>query len=368
MARETKVGLLAGLAFIICFAVILANRGRQSPTDLHQPYLVDAGIKPKTNTRPQRTFNIWGSDKKATGKTTQQPSTQMARQISRRSDVRNDSTESAPSSGSSLFPFLKKKATNFGVANRNGAPPSTQGRVLQDDSPTLAAETIPVGRDDFHNPPPTLQEQQQVLEERLQRLSDGRNHSLRTTQGGQASLRRTDPAPMNQRRSTVHTKKKPGPFDNPKALQARYIVGPGDSLTRIANRHYGNSSANVIKAIFQANRSALAHPDKLKVGMKLILPAINGLGRPHKASAFNTKSKQGTRRVATSGKRRYHWYQIKLNDRYISIARDQLGDENRWREIYDLNKDKFPDPSRIREGVRIKLPVVSVVDSRVRKP
>ena len=29
MARETKVGLVVGLAFIICFAVILANRGRQ---------------------------------------------------------------------------------------------------------------------------------------------------------------------------------------------------------------------------------------------------------------------------------------------------------------------------------------------------
>ena len=31
MARETKVGLVVGLAFIICFAVILANRGRQRP-------------------------------------------------------------------------------------------------------------------------------------------------------------------------------------------------------------------------------------------------------------------------------------------------------------------------------------------------
>ena len=30
MARETKIGLLAGLAFIICFAVILSQRGRIS--------------------------------------------------------------------------------------------------------------------------------------------------------------------------------------------------------------------------------------------------------------------------------------------------------------------------------------------------
>ena len=43
MARETKVGLLTGLAFIICFAIILANRGRQEPGTTHWPYLVDGG-------------------------------------------------------------------------------------------------------------------------------------------------------------------------------------------------------------------------------------------------------------------------------------------------------------------------------------
>ena len=44
MARETKVGLLAGLAFIICFAIILANGGRQKQATTHWPYLVDQGV------------------------------------------------------------------------------------------------------------------------------------------------------------------------------------------------------------------------------------------------------------------------------------------------------------------------------------
>jgi nucleoid-associated protein YgaU len=48
---------------------------------------------------------------------------------------------------------------------------------------------------------------------------------------------------------------------------------------------------------------------------------------------------------------------VRKNDRYASIARDVLGDGNRWDEIYAMNKDKFPDPHRIREGVRIKVPV-----------
>ncbi len=42
------------------------------------------------------------------------------------------------------------------------------------------------------------------------------------------------------------------------------------------------------------------------------------------------------------------------------IARAHTGDANRWRELYELNKDKFPDPDRIRPGVRIKIPVTSI--------
>ena len=38
MARETKVGLLVGLAFIICFAVILANHGRQDGLQTQIPF------------------------------------------------------------------------------------------------------------------------------------------------------------------------------------------------------------------------------------------------------------------------------------------------------------------------------------------
>ena len=45
MARETKVGLLAGLAFIICFAVILANRGANGPPGLTNSFLPNGGLE-----------------------------------------------------------------------------------------------------------------------------------------------------------------------------------------------------------------------------------------------------------------------------------------------------------------------------------
>ena len=58
-----------------------------------------------------------------------------------------------------------------------------------------------------------------------------------------------------------------------------------------------------------------------------------------------------------SGKsRHWKWYQIKPKDRYTKIAREQLGDATRWREIFEMNKEVFSDPNMIRPGVRIKLP------------
>jgi hypothetical protein len=52
----------------------------------------------------------------------------------------------------------------------------------------------------------------------------------------------------------------------------------------------------------------------------------------------------------------------------MGIAREQLGDVRRWREIYELNKDKFPDPQFIREGVRIKLPAAPVGAGEEERP
>ncbi|MEK7756839.1 MAG: LysM domain-containing protein, partial [Planctomycetota bacterium] len=70
-----------------------------------------------------------------------------------------------------------------------------------------------------------------------------------------------------------------------------------------------------------------------------------------------------TKKSAEPPSATYRWYQVKKNDRYASIAREQLGDAGRWRELHELNKDKFPNPQSIREGVRIKLPAAKVLAS-----
>ncbi len=54
-----------------------------------------------------------------------------------------------------------------------------------------------------------------------------------------------------------------------------YTVEKGDSLSRIAQAHYGN--ANAWKRIFEANRDVLDDPDRIFPGQVLKLPPQSSL-------------------------------------------------------------------------------------------
>ena len=50
-------------------------------------------------------------------------------------------------------------------------------------------------------------------------------------------------------------------------------------------------------------------------------------------------------------------YTVKGGDNLSDIAQEQLGDANRWKEIYKLNKDLIGDnPDLIQPGMKLKLP------------
>jgi nucleoid-associated protein YgaU len=50
-------------------------------------------------------------------------------------------------------------------------------------------------------------------------------------------------------------------------------------------------------------------------------------------------------------------YTVDSGDNLSAIARQELGDANRWREIYELNKEVIGDnPDLIQPGMELKLP------------
>jgi nucleoid-associated protein YgaU len=77
------------------------------------------------------------------------------------------------------------------------------------------------------------------------------------------------PRPLFRRRSIMvpeSTDKPPG--DNP--YTQTYIVKKGDTLSKIAEEHYGD--ARLYPRIFEANRDILEDPNKIQPGQKLRIP------------------------------------------------------------------------------------------------
>ncbi len=56
----------------------------------------------------------------------------------------------------------------------------------------------------------------------------------------------------------------------PPAPEQFYEVAPGDNLSKIAKKFYGD--ANEYQRIFEANRDQLSDPDRIRVGQRLKIP------------------------------------------------------------------------------------------------
>jgi len=334
MARETKIGLLVGMGFIVCFAIILSKRGGDHPSSPRRAY-------PTLSTASQT------------------PSTPGTAEQRARDFGRNPRSDSNP----------------------NAATPRPEPTVAEPPVVTPPAPTGPALATHDTQPPPT------ELDRSLANLLAGMQ-----AEADELIVPQTEPAPMlkspvernhvteeNHTLAAIppvaHSEGAPLPDGGalpPPARTRPYVVEKGDTLTRIAQKCYGTSSKDIVDAIFEANRKTLPGPDRLVIGQTLQLPErIGNMAAgdkprnppaeaqdraPEKAPAAKPRQ-DNLRKLEPPGKSKgYRWYEVRKGDRYESIAKRELGDARRWKEVYELNKKVFPKASDIRWGVRIKLP------------
>jgi len=147
---------------------------------------------------------------------------------------------------------------------------------------------------------------------------------------------RAEPPKPSGRKTRISTVK-----EKPKI----YVVKPGDTLYGIAEEHYGRGELWV--TIARANRQ-LTDPSKLLVGQKITLP-------PRKEAVLQFEgADQLPREVDRAGLR---IYKVKPGESFYTIAKDQLGSPERWRELFDLNKSRVAgDPKKLRAGQTIFIP------------
>lgn len=324
MARETKIGLLVGMGFIVCFAIILSNRGTDNPANVRRaiPPVVDANDANASPQVAERRARDYGTQARV-------PDPRETRSAPR------PHPDSVGAPQPQRLPGLNPAETTAAATHRTG-PTRTLSDVIPVDRSSAASITPP---EPGRSPISTA------------------SHTRR---------------PADEKDRLTATLPAESPTGTEAAAPRReYTVSSGDSLSKIAQKAYGTRLKSVIDAIYDANRDQLTSPDHLKVGQTLVLPEINGIApkvgtirassrspsraaRPVKTET--ARDKTATRHSSRGEQQTWRWYQVRKGDRYETIARRELGDGSRWKEIYELNKAVFPDSSKIRWGVRIKIP------------
>jgi LysM repeat protein len=125
-------------------------------------------------------------------------------------------------------------------------------------------------------------------------------------------------------------------------------VKKGDMLVRLARQYYG--SERYWTVIRDANPGV--NPDALPLGVELAIPhpdKVLSAGRSRTRSDTPARSPAAT----TDGSS----YTVRKGDTLSTIALRTLGSKEKWRRIYDANREKIGgNPDRLDEGMVLRIP------------
>ena len=142
-------------------------------------------------------------------------------------------------------------------------------------------------------------------------------------------------------------------------VERTYVVQAGDTLEGIAKRHFPGQVNSGLRAFAAANKEQLGDIHFLRPGMKLQVPsmaapsktAVGAIEVSAAQAGLANKSleaaKQQDASVAT--------YLVLPGDSLERIARKLFKDGNRWRDLFEWNRDQLGDPGHLKAGQKLRL-------------
>jgi nucleoid-associated protein YgaU len=344
MTRETKIGLLVGLAFIIVIGILLSDH-MTSTTQPQQAKLDEAASNVRESVSAPASANPQPT-----------PVTNV-RKISPANPVLTQAELRAP-----------VQQQQAGVTQVQVGGPAAQ----QAGSPIAIRQDTPITPQTPQAPQPQGQQREPIVAE-----GNAGNDLANSTLEQFASHIGEPIVPANGGNNSNHATpqtNKPADATNTAGAPAggkEYVALAGDSLSRIASKLMGSNSKANREAIVKANPSLQKNPDVIIEGRKYIIPAAVKV-----ASAGATESKPGSATPASGGTAKAvpvtalvdplpgtspaagggEWYVVKENDNLWKIAADQLGSGNAWQTIRDMNKDVLKGGDTVQVNMRLRLP------------
>ncbi|MFN0197932.1 MAG: LysM peptidoglycan-binding domain-containing protein [Planctomycetaceae bacterium] len=154
-----------------------------------------------------------------------------------------------------------------------------------------------------------------------------------------------------------------------------YVVQESDNFWSIAKNVYG--AASYFNALAEFNKDRIPDPQKMRPGMKVLVPPAEVLDRKYPTLVAKKKPSQSGESVHLSGfnatgdgpnggdvqpagffvgPQGRPSYRIGKEDTLSTIAKTHLGRASRWSQIYQLNRQLLPTPHSLQVGMVLELP------------
>ena len=334
MTRETKIGLLVGLAFIIVIGILLSDH-MTSTTDPPKAPLSMAGPNVRESVAAPTSASGATASATATPPAVAAPAQPVLTQ-------------------QELVPQQQQPQAQRPVAQTPQMPP---------------VQTIQVGPGPAQAQPPiTIQQtaqaqafpQQQPAAPPAATTAGQRRGAAHPLQGlanqhGEEIVSMGDPGTTP-----------PGATNPPVPMSPlrEYKAQSGDSLSRIASRFLGANSKANREAIVRANASLQQNPDKIVEGRTYLIPVAVAAPAavpanpvavaPAAPAPVEAPAPAVSQAEATSAA--FTWYTVKENDNLWRIAADQLGTGTASKQLKEFNGDILKGNDNLQVGMRLRIP------------
>ncbi len=359
MTRETKIGLLVGLAFIIVIGILLSDH-------------INAAGDPLQASKTQ----IYSSVEKGVETPHSQPQTTdtvvQVKQVVPQNHIKIESeSEPRPATGTSVIDIGPgSDPSRIPAATSRQQQPVAQGPVLGPESTDQGGGQGPA----VVLSPPQGNEQvasnRQTPPEQTNPGNSGLNQLQNTARRHNEEL----VAPGGSQNGVSF----PKPAD-PKPQAREVVAEENDTVSKFATKYMGvNNKANR-EAIIKANPQVGPDGSKVFAGKTYLIPAPAAGAVQQPVTGANQTVAQGQQQQppvrlnpqavtppanatppANVPASNAPMYTVKDTDTLWKIAYEQLGSGARYPEIVELNKDVLKGKEAVRAGMRLKLPAKAV--------
>jgi nucleoid-associated protein YgaU len=353
MTRETKIGLLVGLAFIIVIGILLSDQLMRSTEPPAAPLANVGDTLRKGTTTPashNRPAPVAVSSQDASPDNEVPTRDELTRRPPPVTFVQIGRGGADGNAGGNAGNGGVIGGTNvvIGAGGQNGNGGGNAGTPNTGRTSNAGGDVATRGQTGTPGQPRTIADVAADMGEALVG-ADGQPLRARTPIG--------QTGPAGQGGQTAGGSQRPAPVAA--AGMKQYMVEPGDSLSKIALRQMGANTKVNREAIIKANPSLQADPDKVVIGQTYNIPPAPGVsaqaqGRPPTPAPQTPAPERTAAPIKAAGAE--FWYQVQPGDNLWKIAKEQLGDTSTVAAIKELNKANVKNWDVLPAGTKLRMP------------